>query len=77
MAHCNGVAFCNCGVAALAGQDVFYIDYCDGGVDIDYKSCGDKILKVKSYKELKYEVKYILTDKRNATTKIKVVLFKQ
>ena len=50
-------AYCNCGVAAIAGQDVFYIDYCDGAVAIDYKSCGDKVLEVKSYTELKYEVR--------------------
>ena len=57
MTPCGG-AYCNCGVAAIAGQDVFYIDYCDGAVGIDYKSCGDKILEVKSYTELKYEVRY-------------------
>ena len=51
-------AFCNCGVAALAGQDVFYIDYCNGadGIPVDYKSCGDNVLEVKSITELKYEV---------------------
>ena len=56
--RCNrDKALCNCGIAARVGQDVYKIDLCDtDSMFMNYVSCGDNVLKVKSDKEYKYKV---------------------
>ena len=53
----NDRALCNCGIAARVGQDIYKMDFCDtDSMFLNYVSCGDNVLKVKSNKEYKYKV---------------------
>lgn len=54
---CNSdKAYCNCAVAAKSGQDIYIITTCNGNLAFEYKACGDKQLKVKSFKSRKYKI---------------------
>ena len=55
----SGAAYCNCGVAVRMGRDVYVIDLCRAQPwFINYKHCEDRVIRVQSFGELKYKVKY-------------------
>lgn len=47
--YSGATIYCNCGVAARAGGDVFVIDFCSNKRIMQYISCHDKILDVRRY----------------------------
>ena len=55
---CNRRAFCNCGVAVRMGQDVYAISLCGKLWSFEYKVCGDKVLRVQSFRSKLYKVMF-------------------
>ncbi|XP_053388852.1 von Willebrand factor D and EGF domain-containing protein-like [Mercenaria mercenaria] len=54
--RCNSNAMCNCGIAVLAGRDIYVISTCNNIMEIGYKQCDDGVLLVRQETDSTYTI---------------------